>query len=131
MKFIINNDNTTAELGYGKLPVSPNDQAGYRPLELFVSSLAGCSGTVLWNILQKKRLGVERIEAEVSVSRIPEEANRINKLAISAEVHADQALSAAQAAKVAELTVKNCGMIQSVIGSIDISYEVTFTGDSD
>ncbi|MCC3649026.1 MULTISPECIES: OsmC family protein [Cytobacillus] len=131
MKFIINNDNTTAELGYGKLPVSPNDQAGYRPLELFVSSLAGCSGTVLWNILQKKRLGVERIEAEVSVSRIPEEANRIKKLAISAEVHADQALSAEQAAKVAELTVKNCGMIQSVIGSIDISYEVTFTGDSD
>ncbi|URM32585.1 OsmC family protein [Cytobacillus firmus] len=131
MKFIINNENITGELGYGKLPVSPNDQAGYRPLELFVSSLAGCSGAVLWNILQKKRLGVKRIEAEVSVSRIPEEANRINKLAFVAEVHADRALSAAQAEKVAEFTVKNCGMIQSVIGSIDISYEVTFTGDSD
>ncbi|EWG12853.1 OsmC family protein [Cytobacillus firmus] len=131
MKFTINDKNITGELGYGKLPVSPNDKAGYRPMELFVSSLAGCSGTVLWNILQKKRLGVKKIEAEVSVSRNPEEANRINTLTILAEVHADQALSKVQAAKVAELTVKNCGMIQSVIGSIDISYEVTFTGDSD
>ncbi|WP_462405823.1 OsmC family protein [Gracilibacillus sp. Marseille-QA3620] len=129
MKFTINNEIMSADLGYGELLISPNNQKGYRPIELFVSSLAGCSGTVLRDILQKKRLGVRQVDIEVSVSRIPEEANRINQLCFFATVHADKTLSPESTEKVTKLMMKNCGMIQSVISSIDINYEVIFAGD--
>ena len=129
MKFTINNEIMSADLGYGELLISPNNQKGYRPIELFVSSLAGCSGTVLRDILQKKRLGVRQVDIEVSVSRIPEEANRINQLCFFATVHADKTLPPESTEKVTKLMMTNCGMIQSVISSIDINYEVIFAGD--
>ena len=129
MKFTINNEIMSADWGYGELLISPNNQKGYRPIELFVSSLAGCSGTVLRDILQKKRLEVRKVDIEVSVSRIPEEANRINQLCFFATVHADKTLSPESTEKVTKLMMKNCGMIQSVISSIDINYEVIFAGD--
>ncbi|MBT2709448.1 OsmC family protein [Pseudomonas sp. ISL-84] len=130
MKFIVDQEKITGKLGLGELPISPDDTLGYRPFELFVSSLVGCSGTLLRNILQKKKFAIEKIEVNVSAVRNPDEANRIEKLSFIAEVHADKKLSTEQAGKVAELTVKNCGMIQSVMGTIDISFKVVFPGDS-
>lgn len=130
MKFTVDHEKITRKLGFGELPISLEDTLGYRPFELFVSSLVGCSGTLLRNILQKKKFAIEKIEIDVSAVRNPDEANRIEKLSFTAEVHANKKLSTEQAEKVAELTVKNCGMIQSVMGTIDISFEVIFPGDS-
>lgn len=132
MKFTIENENIVGELGYGSLPISPNDTIGYRPYELFVSSLIGCSGTLLGNILKKKRIEYKRIEMDVSSIRNPNHANRIEQLSITANVQSNQPLSEQNAIRLADLVVKNCGMLQSVIHSIEISFIImtsTYDGE--
>ena len=132
MKFTIENEKIVGDLGFGSLPISPNDTIGYRPYELFVSSLIGCSGTLLGNILKKKRVKYKRIEMDVSSVRNPDHANRIEQLSITAYVQSDQSISEQHAMKIADLVVKNCGMIQSVIESIDLTFIVkTSTLNSD
>ncbi|HSO57375.1 MAG TPA: OsmC family protein [Paenisporosarcina sp.] len=132
MKFTIENEKIVGDLGFGSLPISPNDTIGYRPYELFVSSLIGCSGTLLGNILKKKRVEHKKIEMIVSSVRNPDRANRIEQLSITAYVQSDQSLSEQNALKIADLVIKNCGMIQSVIETIDLTFLVkTSTLNSD
>ncbi len=129
MEFTYYNDKLIGQLEYGFLPISPNTEMGYRPMELFVSSLTGCSTAVLANILTKKRIDYKRIDVQVSAVRNPEQANRIEQLTFNVMVQTDTVDKANQAEKVAGLVLKNCGMIQSVIGSIDIRYQIEFTPD--
>lgn len=126
MKFSIEDEKISGKLGFGEISISPNENNGYRPYELFVSSLVGCSGTLLRNILTKKRIPFEKIDMEVVSNRNPNHANRIEYLAIKAYVISNEDLSPLQAEKTAHLVVKNCGMIQSVIQSIDIVFTVRF-----
>lgn len=129
MEFTYYHDKIIGQLEYGFLPVSPNSELGYRPLELFVSSLTGCSTSLLANVLTKKRIDYKRIDVNVSVIRNPEEANRIEQLTFHVCVQTDQSDKSNQAEKLASLIMKNCGMIQSVIGSIEIRYQIEFTPD--
>ncbi|MCM3125135.1 MULTISPECIES: OsmC family protein [Bacillaceae] len=129
MEFTYYNEKLIGQMEYGFLPISPNAEMGYRPMELFVSSLTGCSTSVLANILDKKRIDYKRIDVNVSAVRNPEEANRIERLTFDVAVQTDTLDKAKQAEKIAALVLKNCGMIQSVIGSIDIRYQIEFTSD--
>lgn len=124
MKFTIENERITGNLTYSEIQISPNEKRGFRPYELLVSSLVGCSGTLLETILQKKRQPYEKIEVEVSSVRNPDQANRIEQISITASVHGENNIAEEQAKKIADLVVKNCGMIQSVIQSIDINFTV-------
>lgn len=123
MHYIIEEEAVTTSLPHGSLPVSKNPEVGFRPLELFVTSLAGCSGTLLRNLLQKKRISYQGLTMDVDVTRDTERANRITKLHFTVEM--DGEISEKQASSIAELVLKNCGMIQSVIDSIEITFELT------
>jgi putative redox protein len=129
MEFTYYNEKLIGQLEYGFLPISPNTEMGYRPMELFVSSLTGCSTSVLANILTKMRIDYKRIDVQVSATRNPEEGIRIEQLIFNVSVQTDTIDKADQAEKLAGLVLKNCGMIQSVIGSIDIGYQIEFTPD--
>lgn len=129
MEFTYYNDKIIGQLEYGFLPVSPNSEMGYRPFELFVSSLVGCSTTLLANILLKKRIQYNRIDIDVCAIRNSEKANRIEQLTFLASVQSDEQIEQDQAQKLAGLVQKNCGIIQSVIGSIDVRYQIVFTPD--
>ncbi len=129
MKFTYSNEKLTGQMEYGLLPISPNAELGYRPLELFVSSLTGCSTSVLANILVKKRIDYKSIDVNVSTVRNPEKANRIEQLTFHVGVQTEKVDQAKQAEKIAALVLKNCGMIQSVIESLDIRYEIEFLSD--
>jgi putative redox protein len=124
MKFTIENEKINGNLGFGEIAISPNEKSGYRPYELFVSSLIGCSGTVLRNILTKKRFLYQKIEMDVTSVRNSYRANRIEKLAFIVHVQSEETLTSQQAEKIANLVVNNCGMIQSVIQSIEISFTI-------
>lgn len=124
MKFIIENDHITGNLGFNPITISPTENKGYRPFELFVSSLVGCSGTILRNILTKRKYPFQKLEVEVSAVRNPDQANRIEQLSFTAYVQSDEPLTPQLAEKMAELVIKNCGMIQSVIHSIDITFTI-------
>lgn len=105
---------------YKELNVSPDSSFGYKPIELFVSSLVGCSGAVFKKVLYKKRIEVDNIKIKANVERNKEEANKITKIDLIFVVEGRN-LSISQLEKALEVTFKNCGMIQSVIGSIGIN----------
>ncbi len=124
MEFKVESDRVRSDLAFGKLAISPSEKSGYRPYELFVSSLAGCSGSLLQTILQKKRQPYQRLEIKVSSVRNPDYANRIEQLSLTAFVHTKEAFTEQQAEKMADLVVKNCGMIQSIMQSIEVKFVV-------
>ncbi|MBD2798740.1 OsmC family protein, partial [Xenorhabdus sp. 18] len=54
MKLTIKHDDIEADLSYGQLAIGKEN--GYSPLQLLVSSIAGCSAIVFRTILEKKRI---------------------------------------------------------------------------
>ncbi|WP_409273657.1 OsmC family protein [Neobacillus sp. SCS-31] len=107
------------ELPYGRLDVSGNEQAGFRPYQLMAASVAVCSGGILRTILEKKRLQVEDIEIHTEVGRNPEKVHRIETIHLHFIIKG-KGLNEKQIQKAIELVGKNCSMAQSVQGSIDI-----------
>ncbi|EDL62480.1 hypothetical protein BSG1_05539 [Bacillus sp. SG-1] len=111
------------DLPYGQLEVSGNEEYGFRPYQLMVSSIAVCSGGVLRKILEKQRVNFKDISIKADVTRNVEMANRIEKVALHFTITGD-GLKEEKIQKAMELTKKNCSMVQSVIGSIEV--EETF-----
>ncbi|MBD1379621.1 OsmC family protein [Metabacillus arenae] len=110
---------------YGELEISGNEEYGFRPYQLMVSSIAVCSGGVLRKILEKKRMKIEDITIKVDVQRNEAEANRIEKVHIHFLIKGE-GLEKNKIEKAMELTRKNCSMVRSVEGSINIheTFEV-------
>lgn len=112
------------ELDFGTLTISGNSELGFRPFQLLVSSVAGCSGLVFKRILEKKRIAYERMEIEAEVEREKEGVSRIKKITLHFTVtgsHLDQE----QVEKALAIATKNCSMVQSVKGAIDVVETVT------
>lgn len=64
---------------YGELHVAGDVTYGFRPFQLMVSAIAGCSGSVFRKILDKKRIVYDDITIQAEVERNEEKANRIEK----------------------------------------------------
>ncbi|WP_018923388.1 OsmC family protein [Salsuginibacillus kocurii] len=125
MKFKMNGQAFVTEVEYGTLQVSGNEEYGFRPYQLLVSSVAVCSGGVLRKIMEKQRLNVEDIQIETDVKRNDEGAQEVTAIHMHFMIKGE-GLSEKQIEKNLHLTRKNCSMVQSVQGSIDIteSYEL-------
>lgn len=65
---------------YGELRISGQGEFGYRPYELMVSSIVGCSGLTLRVILEKMRIEFSDIHVTADTVRNPDIANRIEKI---------------------------------------------------
>jgi len=114
------------ETEFGKLIISGEDQYGFRPYQLLVSSIAVCSGGVLRKILDKMRMPAENISIEVKdVVRNEEQASRVEKIHLHFIIEG-KGIDNKQMPRVMELTKKNCSMVQSVINSIEVveTYEL-------
>jgi putative redox protein len=112
-----------SDLEFGELYVSGNEEFGFRPYQLLVASIAVCSGGVLRKILLKKKMTIEDITIDTSVERNETKANRIEKVIIHYTIKG-QNLKSEQIEKAIHLARKNCPMVQSVEGSIEV--EETF-----
>lgn len=112
---------TKAEYGY--LPISKQGELGYRPYEMLVSSIAGCSGLTLQVILEKMRLDFSDIHITSETVRNPDKANRIEKIHLTFTV-TSAAATEQKLEKALKMTEKNCGMIQSVKDSIIITKSI-------
>ncbi len=124
MRFIVDSEKVNGELTFNSISISPNERYGYRPYELFISSIVGCSGSLLRNILKKQRYTFDLIEMEVTTERNPLYANRIEKLSIISKIKCNGLIETKHAEKLANLVIKNCGMIQSINQSIEISFAI-------
>ncbi|WP_041088031.1 OsmC family protein [Jeotgalibacillus soli] len=125
MEFTMREGGFSTEFAYGKLDISGNEEYGFRPYQLLVSSVAVCSGGVLRKVLEKMRLSFEDIKLTADVERNPDVADRIEKIHLHFIIKAED-LDEGKVKKALELTRKNCSMVQSVIGSIDVteSFEI-------
>lgn len=126
MKFEMTEYGFATETEFGKLEISSNEEKGFRPYQLMVSSIAACTGGVMRKILEKKRMPAQSIEIEVKeVVRSQDDASRLEKIHFHITVKAD-GLSDEKMPKILELTDKNCSMYQSVANCIDIkkTYEL-------
>ncbi|RIW32307.1 OsmC family peroxiredoxin [Bacillus salacetis] len=123
MEFKMKEGGFVTDLSYGELNVSGNEEYGFRPYQLMVSSIAVCSGGVLRKILEKQRINFEDISISADVTRNEEKANRIEKIALHFTIKGTN-LNEEKIRKAMELTRKNCSMVQSVSGSMEI--EETF-----
>ena len=126
MKFTMTGNGFETETPFGQLTISGNEDYGFRPYQLLVSSIAVCSGGVFRNILEKMRMPAENVTIEVKeVLRNPDIANRLEKIHLHFIIEGTN-METSKLEKAFELTMKNCSMVQSVIESIDIvkTYEV-------
>ena len=126
MKFEMTENGFETTTEFGQLTISGNEDYGFRPYQLLVSSVAVCSGGVLRNILEKMRMPAENITIEVKeVHRNPEMANRVEKIHLHFIIQG-QNIDESKMDKVFELTIKNCSMVQSIIDSIEVveTYEI-------
>jgi putative redox protein len=111
------------ETGFGRLDVAGDEEYGFRPYQLLVSSVAVCSGGVLRKVLEKMRMEIKDIHIQAEAERIKEEADRVSKISVHFRIQGNN-LDEKKIEKAMVLTRKNCSMVQSVIGSIEV--EETF-----
>ncbi|RKQ33556.1 OsmC family protein [Oceanobacillus halophilus] len=119
MEFIMNEEGFQSDFEFGTLKVSSNDQFGFRPYALLVSSVAVCSGGVLRKILEKKRISFDDIKISADVKRNPDIANRVEEIKLHFTIIGND-ISEDKVEKAMNLTRKNCSMIQSVQDSIHV-----------
>ncbi|MGE7717433.1 OsmC family protein [Priestia megaterium] len=110
----------TTNLSYGELHIAGDEEYGFRPYQLMVSSIAVCSGGVLRKILEKKRITFSDLRIQAGVTRNDEKAGRIEKIHLHYIITGEE-LPLDKIEKSIELARKNCSMLQSVIDSIEVT----------
>lgn len=120
LDFYMTNGGFRSKLPYGELNISGDDEFGYRPWQLMVTSIAVCSGGVLRKILEKKRLDVQDIQIKADVTRNESEADRIEKIHLKFIIKGRDLVEDAVQRSM-EVAKKNCSMVQSVKESIQIT----------
>ncbi|TYR79199.1 OsmC family protein [Priestia megaterium] len=120
MEFKMKDVGFATQLPYGELQVAGDDEYGFRPYQLMVSSIAVCSGGVLRQILKKKRIEITDISITAQVTRNEKEANRIERIHLHYKISGEH-LPREKIEKSIELARKNCSMLQSVASSIDVT----------
>ncbi|MDZ5713388.1 OsmC family protein [Jeotgalibacillus haloalkalitolerans] len=124
MEFKMKEGGFTTGLEYGELHISGNEEYGFRPYQLLVSSVAVCSGGVLRKVLERMRMEFTDIQVNTEVERNEKEANRVEKIHMHFTITGD--LKEEKVKKALDVTRKNCSMVQSVKDSIEIteSFEI-------
>src|SRR5699024_8969222 len=123
MEFYMKENGMHTKFGYGELDISSDDTKGFRPFQLMVASIAGCSASVFRKILAKQRIEIAELQIVADVKRDPDEANRIKDITLNFVVKGDR-LDQTKMEKNLKLARKNCSMVRSVEDSINITETI-------
>ncbi|WP_062105696.1 OsmC family protein [Bacillus niameyensis] len=125
MEFKMKESGFYSEFPYGRLDISSDENFGFRPYHLLTSSIAVCSGGVLEKILRKMRFELEDISINADVERSEEAPQPIRKVKLHFQIKGKN-MSEAKVKKAFGLVDKNCSMVQSVKGAIEVekTYEL-------
>lgn len=123
MKFTVTDEKITSELPAGELTISGDENEGFRPFQLMVSSLAGCSSLVYKRILAKQKIEWDEMTVEADVIRSEDEVNRIERVTLLFKVKGKD-LKQEKLQKSLEIASKNCSMVQSVVPTIEVEEKV-------
>lgn len=120
MDFKMEENSFSITTNFGTLDTSSDDHYGFRPFQLMISSIVGCSGSVFRKIIKKKRMQVEDVIITAEATRVKEEADRIASIHLHYKIKGED-LSEELVTKILHLTYKHCSMVQSVKDSIKIT----------
>ncbi|MBU8908900.1 OsmC family protein [Desertibacillus haloalkaliphilus] len=120
MQFTMKENSFKTEVEFGELQISGDEQHGFRPYQLLVSSIAVCSGGVLRKVLEKKRVSFSDISISADVTRNDQGAKEVQKIALHFVI-TGQGLTESKIEKALAVTRKNCSMVQSVKDSIEVT----------
>ncbi|TFJ91357.1 OsmC family protein [Lentibacillus salicampi] len=119
MDFHMKEEGIRIDLGYGMLDISSDEAHGFRPFQLMVASIAGCSASVFRKILKKQRIDIEDMTITAEVERNPDQANRIERIDLHYIIKGHH-LDDEKLYKNLAVARKNCSMVRSVEDSITI-----------
>ncbi|MBX0359223.1 OsmC family protein [Halobacillus sp. Nhm2S1] len=119
MDFYLKENGVRTSFEYGQMNISGDETFGFRPYQLMVASIAGCSIGVFRKILDKQRTEYEDIKVTAEVERNPDEANRIEKIHLHYVIKGYH-LNQDKLLKNLDISQKNCSMVQSVKNSIEV-----------
>lgn len=120
MEFYIKEHGMKADFEYGVLDISGDEDYGFRPFQLMIASIVGCSGGVFRKILEKQRIEIEDLTIKAGVLRNEKEANRLEEITLTYLVKGND-LDVEKLNKSLEIARKNCAMVRSVETSININ----------
>lgn len=123
MYFYMKDDHFVMQTDNSELPISANEDFGFRPYELMVASIAGCSAIVLKKIVHKMRMDITNIKVKADVQREETHAQKILAIHLHFIVEGNN-LSDEKIKKALHLTHKHCSMVQSVQNSINVTESV-------
>ncbi|MFJ8220424.1 MULTISPECIES: OsmC family protein [Bacillus cereus group] len=121
MKIKIKHDDIEADLSYGPLAIGKEN--GYSPLQLLVSSIAGCSAIVFRTILEKKRITYDTFTIETEIGRSEALSKPVESVHLHYKIKA-QNITEEQLDKALQLAVKNCTIVQSIKDSIKVTETI-------
>lgn len=78
--FTIYDNGVQTDATFGNLKISGQDEFGFRPYFLLTSAVAGCGTGVFRRELAARGVEYEDMSVAADVTRIPAEANRIEKI---------------------------------------------------
>lgn len=119
MEFHMKDEGVRINLDYGELDISGDEAYGFRPFQLMVASIAGCSASVFRKILKKQRTEIADMTIMANVERNPDEANRIERIDLHYVIKGYH-LDDEKLYKNLAVARKNCSMVRSVEKSITI-----------
>ena len=119
MDFYLTENGVRTSFDYEQLNISGDETLGFRPYQLMVASIAGCSIGVFRKILDKQRVDYEDIKVTAEVERNPDEANRIEKVQLHFVIKGYH-LNQDKLLKNLDVSRNNCSMVQSVKNSIKV-----------
>lgn len=123
LKFQMKDDSMSVNLAYGDLDISGDETKGFRPFQLMMASIVGCSGSVFRKILEKQRTEFEDLIITSTVERNALQANKIEKITLH-YILKGYNLDPDKINRNLELSRKNCSMIQSIQDSIEITERI-------
>lgn len=123
MKFYYIKNGVRTSLPYGQLDISGNEDDGFRPIELMVASVAGCSASVFKKVLDKKKIRIEELSLSAEVERVPEEANKISTIKLFFTVKGKN-LPKDQLEKSLMIARKNCSMIRTIESAVTVTEKL-------
>ncbi|KHE71585.1 OsmC family protein [Halobacillus sp. BBL2006] len=119
MDFYLKENGVRTSFEFGQLNISGDETFGFRPYQLMVASIAGCSIGVFRKILDKQRVDYEDIKVTAEVTRNPDEANRIENIHLHFVIKGYH-LNQDKLLKNLDVSRNNCSMVQSVKNSIEV-----------
>jgi len=123
VEFHLTDGGIRTKLEYGELAIAGNDNHGFRPFQLMIASIAGCSASVFRKILAKKKIAIDDLKIRAETTRDMHDANRITEIKLYFVVKGTN-LNIETLEKSLEIAHRNCPMVRSVENSIVIKETV-------